>query len=40
VRILGTTDEKLRAAMEHFQADLAQQVRDKDARVQERFGTE
>jgi 5-(carboxyamino)imidazole ribonucleotide mutase len=37
VRILGTGDEKLRAAMEHYQADLAQQVRDKDARVQERF---
>jgi 5-(carboxyamino)imidazole ribonucleotide mutase len=38
VRILATGDEKLRAAMEHFQADLAQQIRDKDARVQERFG--
>jgi 5-(carboxyamino)imidazole ribonucleotide mutase len=37
VRILGASDEKLRSAMEHFQADLAQQVRDKDARVQERF---
>jgi 5-(carboxyamino)imidazole ribonucleotide mutase len=37
VRILATGDEKLRAAMEHYQADLAQQVRDKDARVQERF---
>jgi 5-(carboxyamino)imidazole ribonucleotide mutase len=37
VRILGSADEKLRAAMEHFQADLAQQIRDKDARVQERF---
>ena len=31
VRILATSDEKLRAAMEHYQADLAQQVRDKDA---------
>jgi 5-(carboxyamino)imidazole ribonucleotide mutase len=37
VRILATADEKLRAAMEHFQADLGQQVRDKDARVRERF---
>jgi 5-(carboxyamino)imidazole ribonucleotide mutase len=37
VRILATGDEKLRAAMENFQADLAQQVREKDARVQERF---
>jgi 5-(carboxyamino)imidazole ribonucleotide mutase len=37
VRILATSDEKLRAAMENFQADLAQQVRDKDAAVQERF---
>src|SRR5689334_22091947 len=40
VRILGSGDEKLRAAMEHYQADLAQQVRDKDARVQERFASE
>ena len=40
VRILASADEKLRAAMEHFQADLAQQVRDKDARVQERFKDE
>ena len=31
VRILATSDEKLRAAMEHYQADLAEQVRDKDA---------
>jgi len=37
VRILATSDEKLRAAMEHYQSDLAQQVRDKDAAVQERF---
>ena len=37
VRILATSDEKLRAAMEHYQADLAQQVHDKDAAVQERF---
>ena len=39
VRILAVTDEKLRAAMEHYQADLAQQVRDKDARVQREHGT-
>src|SRR5690349_9716510 len=31
VRILGTSDDKLRAAMERYQADLSQQVRDKDA---------
>jgi 5-(carboxyamino)imidazole ribonucleotide mutase len=37
VRILATSDEKLRAAMEHYQADLAQQVHDKDAAVQERY---
>src|SRR5262249_21589161 len=37
VRILGAHDEKLRAAMEHYQADLAQQVRDKDGRVQQQF---
>ena len=40
VRILATHDEKLRAAMEHYQADLAQQVRDKDARVQRQFGAD
>ena len=40
VRILATQDEKLRAAMEHYQADLAQQVRDKDAAVQKRFGSD
>jgi 5-(carboxyamino)imidazole ribonucleotide mutase len=39
VRILGTADEKLRAAMEQYQADIAQQVRDKDAAVQERFSS-
>ena len=37
VRILATHDEKLRAAMEHYQADLAQQVRDKDAQVQRHY---
>src|ERR1700745_678726 len=30
VRILATSDEKLRDAMQQYQADLAQQVRDKD----------
>ena len=39
VRILATGDEKLRAAMEHYQADLAQQVRDKDARVRREHGS-
>jgi 5-(carboxyamino)imidazole ribonucleotide mutase len=33
VRILGAADDKLRAAMEQYQADLAQAVRDKDARL-------
>jgi 5-(carboxyamino)imidazole ribonucleotide mutase len=37
VRILGTSDEKLRAAMEHYQAELADQIHDKDVAVQERF---
>jgi 5-(carboxyamino)imidazole ribonucleotide mutase len=37
VRILATSDEKLRAAMETYQADLGEQVRAKDAAVQERF---
>jgi 5-(carboxyamino)imidazole ribonucleotide mutase len=40
VRILATSDEKLRAAMEHYQADLAQQVRDKDARVRQQFAAD
>ena len=35
VRILATSDEKLRAAMERYQADLAQQVRDKDAKLRD-----
>jgi 5-(carboxyamino)imidazole ribonucleotide mutase len=35
VRILGTSDDKLRAAMESYQADLAQAVRDKDTRLRE-----
>ena len=33
VRILATSDEKLRAAMERYQADLTQQVRDKDTKL-------
>ena len=37
VRILATGDEKLRAAMERYQADLAEQVRDKDAKLREQF---
>jgi 5-(carboxyamino)imidazole ribonucleotide mutase len=40
VRILATSDEKLRAAMEHYQSDLAQQVHDKDTVVRERFSPE
>jgi 5-(carboxyamino)imidazole ribonucleotide mutase len=40
VRILGAADEQLRAAMERFLAELAQQIRDKDARVQKQFGAE
>jgi 5-(carboxyamino)imidazole ribonucleotide mutase len=35
VRILGNADEKLRAAMVRFQADLTQQVRDKDAQLRD-----
>jgi 5-(carboxyamino)imidazole ribonucleotide mutase len=37
VRILGTSDDKLRAAMEQYQADLAEQIHAKDAAVQDRF---
>jgi 5-(carboxyamino)imidazole ribonucleotide mutase len=33
VRILATTDERLRDAMARFQAGLAEKVADKDARV-------
>jgi 5-(carboxyamino)imidazole ribonucleotide mutase len=40
IRILATGDEKLRDAMERFQADLAQQIRDKDARVRDQFQSE
>jgi 5-(carboxyamino)imidazole ribonucleotide mutase len=38
VRILAAADSELRAAMERFQADLAEAVRQKDAAVQARFG--
>ncbi len=38
VRILANGDEKLRAAMIRFQADLAQQVREKDAKLRKQFG--
>lgn len=37
VRILAASDPVLRAAMERFQASLAQSVRDKDATVREKF---
>ena len=37
IRILATSDEKLRSAMENYQADLGEQVRAKDAAVRERF---
>jgi len=40
VRILATSDEKLRDAMEQYQADLAQQVRGKDARVQQHYAAD
>src|SRR4051795_9100838 len=36
VRILATSDEKLRAALETYQADLAEQIRVKDATIRER----
>lgn len=38
VRILGTADPDLRAAMERFQAGLADLVRDKDAAIRAEFG--
>jgi len=37
VRILATADEKLRAAMERYQDDLAEKVRAKDDDVRQRF---
>jgi 5-(carboxyamino)imidazole ribonucleotide mutase len=33
VRILGVSDDKLRAAMERYQADLSETVREKDRRL-------
>jgi 5-(carboxyamino)imidazole ribonucleotide mutase len=37
VRILATSDDELRAALEHYQAELAQRVREKDATVRDKF---
>ena len=37
VRILATSDDKLRAAMENYRADLAEQIHTKDADIQKRF---
>jgi 5-(carboxyamino)imidazole ribonucleotide mutase len=37
VRILGASDQSFRDAMQRFQADLASQVRDKDAKLQGEF---
>ena len=39
VRILATSDDKLLEAMQHYQADLAEQVHGKDAAVRERFNS-
>jgi 5-(carboxyamino)imidazole ribonucleotide mutase len=36
IRILATSDDKLRAAMETYQADLAEQIRAKDAALGDR----
>jgi 5-(carboxyamino)imidazole ribonucleotide mutase len=38
VRILATSDAKLRAAVERHQADLAEVVQEKDAKLREQFG--
>jgi 5-(carboxyamino)imidazole ribonucleotide mutase len=35
VRILATSDEKLRSAVDRYQADLAQQVREKDTNLRD-----
>jgi 5-(carboxyamino)imidazole ribonucleotide mutase len=35
VRILATSDEKLRSALDRYQADLAQQVREKDSNLRD-----
>jgi 5-(carboxyamino)imidazole ribonucleotide mutase len=39
VRILATSDTMLREAVERYQADLADGVREKDAKLREQFGT-
>ena len=39
VRILATSDEKLRGAIERYQVDLAEKVRGKDEDVRARFDT-
>jgi 5-(carboxyamino)imidazole ribonucleotide mutase len=39
VRILGASDPKLREAMERYQAQLADTVREKDASVRAEFGS-
>jgi len=39
VRILATSDAKLREAVERHQADLAERVRQKDAELREQFGS-
>jgi 5-(carboxyamino)imidazole ribonucleotide mutase len=38
VRILAVSDSKLREAMERYQADLAEVVSEKDAKLREQFG--
>ena len=38
VRILATSDTMLREAVERYQADLAEGVREKDAKLREQFG--
>jgi 5-(carboxyamino)imidazole ribonucleotide mutase len=38
VRILGASDQSLRDAMQRFQTELANQVRDKDTKLQEELG--
>jgi 5-(carboxyamino)imidazole ribonucleotide mutase len=37
IRILGATDDELRGAMERFQAEQSQKVRDKDATVRDKY---
>jgi 5-(carboxyamino)imidazole ribonucleotide mutase len=40
VRILGASDPALRERVAGFQAQLAEQARDKDRRLQDELGTE